>query len=68
MTGLRTKWGVDTDVLRSYEAAGFGAQQLAVLEDYVDRGWAKRDNSKYMLTIDGLLQVDTLTANLFVAS
>lgn len=68
MTGLRTKWGVDTDVLRSFEAAGFGAQQLALLEGYVDRGWAKRDNSKYMLTIDGLLQVDTLTANLFVAS
>ncbi|MEN9639102.1 MAG: hypothetical protein RLZZ262_970 [Bacteroidota bacterium] len=68
MTGLRTRWGVERKVLAGYADVGFGDEQFARLDEYVERGLAKLEEDRFVLTLDGLLQVDTLTADVFVAS
>jgi oxygen-independent coproporphyrinogen-3 oxidase len=66
MTGLRTKWGIDLDYISKQTEWAFGDQQVALIHDFAQRGLATIDGQKMALTIDGLLQVDSLTAALFV--
>jgi oxygen-independent coproporphyrinogen-3 oxidase len=66
MTGLRTKWGIDLDYISKQTEWTFGDQQVALIHDFAQRGLATIDRQKMALTIDGLLQVDSLTAALFV--
>jgi len=66
MTGLRTKWGIDLDYISKQTEWAFGDQQVTLIHDFAQRGLATIDGQKMALTIDGLLQVDSLTAALFV--
>jgi oxygen-independent coproporphyrinogen III oxidase len=66
MTGLRTKWGIDLDYLQQQTEWTFGDQQIALIHDFAQKGLATLSDRKMVLTMDGLLQVDSVTAALFV--
>ena len=67
MTGLRTIWGVEIAVLQGFADCGFGPEHWAKLEQYVDQGLAARKDSQIVLTLEGWLRADTLTADVFVS-
>jgi oxygen-independent coproporphyrinogen-3 oxidase len=66
MTSLRTHWGLDLGLLKSKTEWMFGQEQVDVLNTYAERGWGAWQGERFVLNLDGWLQVDTLTAQLFV--
>jgi oxygen-independent coproporphyrinogen-3 oxidase len=66
MTGLRTMWGVNFDVIHR----DFALDLLSLYSDYINglikRGLATLDNNTLRLTRSGLLVADRIAADLFI--
>jgi oxygen-independent coproporphyrinogen-3 oxidase len=64
MTGLRTKWGVSLERLTRFDLK---MEAFSVrLEEFKAKGWILLENDQLLLTSDGRLMADYISAELFV--
>ena len=64
MTGLRTKFGVDTKKLK--EIFPFPIKFQTTLSQFIDNSWITEDGSNIRLTQEGKLKADFIASELFV--
>jgi oxygen-independent coproporphyrinogen III oxidase len=66
MTGLRTKWGIDTARIQQE----FGLDLLKIYEeeinDYEQRGWLRNESNQIVLTSKGFLLADKIASDFFI--
>ncbi len=67
MTGLRTMWGINLDILRSTYKKYWSSVESRIAA-YIQQGWAKRDGNHLVLTERGWLVSDYIFCDLFVIS
>ena len=65
MTGLRTKWGVDLNVLRNLHTE-ISSVWDKKLTRFVDQGLIYIDNDKLLLSRQGKFYADQISSELFV--
>ncbi|MBP6387091.1 MAG: coproporphyrinogen III oxidase, partial [Pseudarcicella sp.] len=61
MTGLRTCWGIDTDVLKSYNQT----LNAEILNNYLNKNLIVKKENKILLSETGKLFADQISADLF---
>jgi oxygen-independent coproporphyrinogen III oxidase len=66
LTGLRTKWGVETEILHALSGGDFFIQHSADLEQLVAQNLLKIDRGVILLTDAGKLFADKITGDLFI--
>ena len=67
MTGLRTMWGINLDILQSTYKKYWSSVESRIAA-YIQQGWAKRDGNHLVLTERGWLVSDYIFCDLFVIS
>ena len=67
MTGLRTMWGINLDILR-FTYKKYWSSVESRIAAYIQQGWAKRDGNHLVLTERGWLVSDYIFCDLFVIS
>ncbi len=65
LTGLRTKWGVNQDIINSY-GSNFSSNFFNQIKKYIESKKVKLINGNYILTNDGKLIADNIMSDLFV--
>ncbi len=65
MLGFRTKWGLDMEDLRSFKENGLCWDQ-EILEDWLKKGCIIQQKESYILSLEGKLIADEISASLFV--
>jgi len=65
LTGLRTIWGCNTEILEKYHFNIF-SERSQELQKYKTLGWLEIDKNTIRLTEKGRLFADEITANLFI--
>jgi len=65
LTGLRAKWGVDTDLLKSEHSYDIDTLYSEELNYWLSIGWIERNETKISLTDKGLLFADFIASELF---
>jgi len=66
LTGLRTMWGCDSDVIIENFGMPLAAHFLKAVNQFVNTGLIKRQGNTYILTDEGELLSDTITAEMFI--
>ncbi|WP_224999873.1 radical SAM family heme chaperone HemW [Cesiribacter sp. SM1] len=66
MTGLRTSWGIDLQYLKNQWQHDLLQQNKRYLQEMQARGQARLENNHLMLTEEGRLLADEITARLFI--
>ena len=66
LTGLRTKWGVDMELLQSLSNGVFGMQHKITIDQFVQQNLLSLQNNTLTLTQTGKLFADKITGDLFV--
>ena len=64
MTSLRTQWGLDLDRLNQI-ANGSSDELLKEAEEFLDKGWIRRENQTIYLSQKGKLYADHIASGLF---
>ena len=67
MTGLRTQWGVSTEVIENGFGASFKTDFLVQITPYIESEMVVAKDSVYTLSRKGKLMADRITAAIFVA-
>jgi oxygen-independent coproporphyrinogen-3 oxidase len=65
LTGLRAKWGVDTDLLKKEHHYDIEILYAEELNYWLSIGWIERSGTKISLTDKGLLFADFIASELF---
>ncbi len=66
MTGLRTKWGVDLDKIKTLIGQKFEKTNQDQLEEFTVNGFIKIENNSIFLTPKGKLMADYISSSLFL--
>lgn len=66
LTGLRTKWGVDAQVLEGLSKQRFEAENQRTLQQYSREGLLSLTDGRIVLTQAGRLFADRIAADLFI--
>lgn len=66
LTGLRTKWGVELQVLEKLSAGAFALQASEELTSMSRKGWIRQDSGVLLLTQAGKLFADRIASDLFI--
>ncbi len=65
LTGLRAKWGVDTDVLKKEHNYDIDLRYAEELNYWLSVGWIERKGTNVRLSDKGLLFADFVASELF---
>ena len=68
MTGLRTSWGIDLQYLKQQWQHDLEQEHQQYLQEMAQRGQARLEKNRLILTEEGRLLADEITARLFVCS
>jgi oxygen-independent coproporphyrinogen III oxidase len=66
MTGLRTKWGVDTGRIQQEFGFDFLKNYEEEIGDYAKKGWLKSESNQITLTSEGFLLADKIASDFFI--
>ncbi|KAA0993881.1 radical SAM family heme chaperone HemW [Dyadobacter aurulentus] len=66
LTGLRTKWGVDSDELDRLSKGKFAMLHQQELSNMKKNGWLKEESGTLVLTKSGKLFADRIASDLFI--
>ncbi len=66
MTGLRTKWGIDFQVIQERFDFDFEGQYRDVIDTIVEKGWASLTDGNLVLTRKGLFRADGIASDFFI--
>lgn len=66
MTGLRTIWGIDLDVLKNEFGYDLKAEYSELLEELIEKSLVKLEGAKLTLTKAGLFLADGIASDFFI--
>jgi oxygen-independent coproporphyrinogen III oxidase len=66
MTGLRTKWGIDPVHLMENWGESISAAFIDKAQKYILSGYMLREDTRYVLTLQGKLLADSIMSDLFI--
>jgi oxygen-independent coproporphyrinogen-3 oxidase len=66
LTGLRTKWGVNSGKLESLSGGKFAMLHQKELADMKKNGWLREESGSLLLTASGKLFADRIASDLFI--
>ena len=66
MTGLRTKWGVNLDHIRTHFGSTLESDFLIQMHQYIESGHLIRNQNTFLLSQKGKLIADRISAKAFV--
>ena len=66
MTGLRTKWGIDLEIIRSKFHFDLEKEYSDMIADLISRKKMIRNKQQIVLTTEGLLMADKIASDLFL--